>query len=245
MQFAELDAATLQSALLGAREKGTLLSNLIERFRPSTTPPWPQLEGTVSADSLVLGPVTLDGVSAALRILPTGAELTSLHAGLFGGSVHLGGTLSRPAADQDKPAYILSGDLQKLNAADVGRLLGLRWTGETLSGNGNVELSGYTDEDLGASAKGTLHFECRQGSIAPAKTTVAGEASKSTPIAPALAHFDRWTGDATITNGAIELGQNQVVIGARKRSVEATITFGKPPRVSFAAPTGTHAEARR
>ncbi len=68
LHFADLDAAALQSALLGAREKGTLLSDLIDRVHPSSAPPWPQLEGTVTADSLILGPVTLQGVSTSLRI---------------------------------------------------------------------------------------------------------------------------------------------------------------------------------
>jgi len=244
LQFADLDAAAFESALLGAREKGTLLSDLIDRLHPSSAPPWPQLEGTVTADSLALGPVTLQGVSASLRILPAGAEITSLDAGLFGGSVHLGGTLSKPATDEDKPAYTLSGDFQQINAADVGRLLGLRWTGGALSGNGNLELSGYTDEDLAGSAKGTLHFECRQGSIAAAKTVLAGEATKPAAIPPALAHFDHWTADASIANGAIELGKNQVISGMRKRSAEATITFGDPPTVTFSAPKETRAEKR-
>jgi hypothetical protein len=242
VQFAELDAAAFESALLGAREKGTLLSTLIDRLHPSSASPWPRLDGTVSADSLVLGPVTLQGVSSTLRILPGGAEITSLDASLFGGNVHLGGTLSKPATDEDKPAYTLTGDFQELNAADVGRLLGLRWTGGALNGNGNLELSGYTGEDLAASAKGTLHFDCRQGSIAAAKTATVGEAAKPASIPAALAHFDRWTADASIANGAIELGKNQVVTGVRERSVEGTVTFGDAPKVSFAAPKETHAE---
>ncbi len=74
IHFDDLDVAALETALLGAREKGTLLSDLIERFHPSTAPPWPQLEGTVAADSLVLGPVTLQQVAAILRILPASAR---------------------------------------------------------------------------------------------------------------------------------------------------------------------------
>ncbi len=245
MQFAELDASAFESALLGAREKGTLLSTLIDRLHPSSAPPWPRVEGTVSADSLILGPVTLKGALASVRILPTGAEITNLDAGLFGGTVHLGGTLNKPETDRDKPAYTLSGDFQELNAVDVGHLLGLRWTGGTLSGNGNLELSGYTDEDLAGSAKGTLHFECRQGSIAAAKTTTAGESARPVSIPPALTHFDRWTADASIANGAIELGQNQAISGARKRPVEATITFADPPKLTFPAPKETRAEERQ
>ena len=89
--------------------------------------------------------------------------------------------------------------------------LGMRWTGGALSGNGNLELSGYTDADLASSAKGDLHFECGQGSISNAKSAVAGGATKSQPIPAALARFDRWSADAAIADGAIQLGQNSVI----------------------------------
>jgi hypothetical protein len=245
IRFADLDASAFESALLGARAKGTLLSDLIDRLHPSSAPSWPQLEGTVTADSLVLGPVTLQDVAATLRIVPTGAEITSFDATIFGGTVHLAGTLTKPASDRDKPDYTLGGDFQKLNAADVGRFLGLRWTGGALSGNGNLELSGYTDADLASSAKGDLHFECGQGSISNAKPAVAGGAIKSEPIPAALARFDRWSGDAAVANGALQLGQNQVSAGARKHSVEASVAFGDPPRIDFPPPKPAHPEKRK
>jgi hypothetical protein len=245
LHFADLDAAALQSALLGAKEKGTLLSDLIDRLHPSSAPPWPQLEGTVTADSLILGPVTLQGVSTSLRIVPTGAEISSFDASVFGGTVSLSGSLTKPATDRDKLAYSLDGDFQKLNATDVGRLLGLRWSGEALSGSGNLDLSGYTGDDLSASAKGTLHFEVRRGIIATAKPVTAASPSKPLLIPASLAHFDRWTADATIANGNILLGQNQIISGSRKQSVEATITFGDPPQLNFPAPKETRAEGSR
>lgn len=245
IHFDDLDAAELESALLGARAKTTVLSGLIDRLHPSSAPPWPRLDGAITAVSLVLGPVTLQGVSASLQIVPTGAEIRSLDAGLFGGNVHLGGTLIKPATDQDKPAYVIGGDFQKLNAADLGKLLGLRWTGGALSGNGNVDLTGYTDRELAASAKGTLHFECRQGSIANARTPAAAGPTKPPPIPAALAHFDRWTADASIADGAIDLGANQVISGNSKHPVEAAVTFGDPPNVSFPAPKETRGEKRK
>jgi hypothetical protein len=76
MQFDDIDAATLESALLGAHEKTTMLSDLINRLHPAASPPWPALEGTVQADSLTLGPVTLQDVSADLRVLPTSPTST-------------------------------------------------------------------------------------------------------------------------------------------------------------------------
>ncbi len=236
IQFADLDASAFESALLGARQKGTLLSDLINRLHPSNAPPWPQLDGTVSVDSLVLGPLKLQNVAASLRTVPTGAEITSVDAGLFGGKVHLAGTLTKPASDQDEPDYLLKGDFQAVNVVDLGRMLGLRWIGSTLSGDGNLELSGYTASELAASAKGALHFECRRGSISRAKSNIAGAAAKDQPVPAALARFDRWSADGIIANGGVQLGPNSVIAGSAKRSVNASITFADPPLVNFPTP---------
>jgi hypothetical protein len=238
MQFASLDASTLESALLGAQQKSTLLSDLIDRLHPSASPPWPAVEGTVRADSLVLGPVTLHGVSAAVRVVPTGAEISSFDAGLFGGSVHLTGSLVKPASDKDEPAYTFEGDFQKLNVAQLGGLLGLRWSGAAMDGNGKIELTGYTAKELAASAEGALHFECRRGAIG----SQPSESSKAEPVPAALSRFDKWSGDAAIANGSLTLGDNFVTAGARKQSVAAAITFGDPPVVSFAPAKPTAAK---
>jgi hypothetical protein len=232
LRFDDLDADALESALLGAQENTTMLSDLINRLHPSASPPWPALQGTVQVDSLALGPVTLQDVSASVRVLPTGVEITNVDAGLFGGSVHLAGSLVKPATDQDKPDYTFEGDFQKLDATSLGALLGLRWTGTPLNGNGKIELAGYTGKDLAASAHGALHFECRRGAIGNQPL----ESSKAAPVPAALGRFDRWTGDAAIANGGITLDQSVVSVGPRKQSVQATVTFGDPPKVGFVAP---------
>jgi hypothetical protein len=248
VQFGALDAAALQEAFLGAREKGTLLSTLIARFSPSSAAPvWPLLEGTAKADSLILGPVTLREPSAALRILPNGAEITGLDAGLLDGRMHGGGALRTPATGQDKPAYSLEGRFEKLSPAAVGRLLGLRWSGGVFNADAKIELSGYTDKDLAASAKGVLHFDWRHGTVSSpggaqaggqendrAASSAALPAAVAVPLA--LARFDRWTAEAGIANGTITLQQNQVQRGFRKQAVEAAVSLGDPPKVTFAAP---------
>ena len=224
--FGDLDAATAQTAILGARQQGTLLSGLINRLHPASSPVWPSLEGTVTADSLVLGPLTLKNVKADVNLQPAATAITSLDATLLGGSVHASGQFETG----DKPYYELTGDLAKIDPAVAGELLGETWRGGTFAANGKIELSGFTSDDLASSAKGTLHFEWRHGGI-------AGEAS-----APAdLAHFDRWTADAVIADGKIALDKNEVAAGSRKRAVDAFVTLAEPPKVTFAAPKPTQA----
>jgi len=224
IQFDDLDAAALQAAVLGAHERVTVISTLIQRLRLSNAkpaPPWPRAEGTIKADSLVLGPVTMQNVTANLRTTAGGADFTSFDAGLLGGQLHAAGTLEIG----DKPAYAFTGKLENLKPAAVGDLLGLRSTGSTFAADGKIELSGFTSADLAASAKGTLHFDWKRGSIAPA----AG----SSPVPVALARFDRWTGDAEIANGSVTVKQNQAQQGARKRAAEAVVTLDTPPKMTF------------
>jgi hypothetical protein len=247
LAFADLDAASLQTALLGAHTPGTLLSTLIDRLHPSTAPPWPQAQGSVTVDSLVLGPVTLEKISAGLEILPDGIDLSSFSAGLLGGNVQLTGNLHKPATDQDKPSYSFTGDLQNIDARSLGEFIGLHWTGSPVSGNGKVDLAGYTGADLAGSAKGSLHMEARYGSIDSRAGAPAREQSGNEPDAgnapAALNHFDRFTADATIDKAALTFGQNQFFSGGRKRSFTAAVSLTDPPAVSFEA--AKPAEAKR
>jgi len=237
VQFGALDATALEAAVLGAHERTTLLSELIARLNPSRAPVWPSLQGTVDADSLVLGPVTLQHPATTLRIVEDGAEITSLDAGLFGGSFHGAGALHAAGTQENpgsKPEYSLQGRFVHLNPSEVGNLLGLRWSGGGIEGNGKIDLSGYAAEDFASSAKGSLHFEWRRGSVA-ADDNPAGIAPDpaAQPIPAVLAHFDDWTVDAEVADDTIKLTQNQVRRGLRRSTIAATVTLGAPPRIAF------------
>ena len=220
LQFDTLDAAALRSAILGARESGTLLSSLIDRLKPSSTPAWPLLEGTLNAGTLDLGPFTFSQLSAGFRLKPASAEITSLDAAILGGKLHATAALT-PA---DQPAYKLRGTFEKLDPGQVFELMGMKAGGGVIDGSGQLELSGYTEKDLTASAKGELHFSWGHG-------TVTSLTEDSLP--QALARFDRFTGEAAIASGAMTLGKTEVRHGARKSEVEATVTFGVPAQVAF------------
>jgi hypothetical protein len=244
--FASLDVEAVQSALLGAKEPGTLASELLARLRPSSQPAWPRLEGSVEADTLTAGPFTLTNAKADVRIAPTGAEISGLSADLMGGAVRGGMTLEIG----DKPAYKVDLEFSGLKPAPVGQLMAMKWAGGNLAGNAHIESSGYSDKDISASAKGTLHFDWSHGSIAnppviafgavmDAHTTAEKRASGAEwRVPPVLAHFDRFTGDAIIANGALALGRNQVQRAGHKSSIQATITFALPAKVAFASPFG-------
>jgi hypothetical protein len=235
VQFGALDAAVIQTAFLGAHERGTLLSTLIERLRPAAAPAWPQLEGTIKAESLALGPVTLREPEASISTFAQGAEITAFDAVLLGGRIHGTGVFHAAQTAKDKPSYMLDGQLEKLSPQLVGQLFGQHFSGGVLDGNGKVELTGFTGDDLAASAKGALHFEWKRGTVAPASGTG--------PIPPALARFDLWSGDAEIANGAVTLKENQVKRGAHAEPVQASVTLAERPKIAF--PAAKTAEAKR
>jgi hypothetical protein len=233
LRFDELDAAELQAALLGAQQKSTGLSALIDRFSSSNAPAWPRINGTVEADTIKLGPITLENATVSLRVLSTGAEFTSLEGDLLGGKVHATGKL----AQGDKPAYVFEGELEKLSGPAVCELMALRCSGGTIDGKGKVELSGFTDGDLAASARGTLHFEWRHGAF---EENPAAE----NQIPKALTRFDRWSADATIANNGVELAPSDAQQGTRKVGVSAIVTFANPPAVTFAGPNPVQSAKR-
>jgi AsmA family/AsmA-like C-terminal region len=215
IHFGELDAGRLEAALLGARRPDTLLASLLARFQSSGSGVWPQVEGTLRADSLTMGPFTLNNVTAMLRTQPEQADVEDFRGELLGGTLQGSGTVS----NGNQPSYALEGSFEKLNPEAVCKLMELRCKGGTIGGDGKLVFAGFAGKDVGATAKGTIHFDWRRGAL--------------TAATPALARFDRWTGEATIADGVMTLQQNQVQRGPRATPVQATVTFGKPPKVAF------------
>ncbi|MGA8042636.1 MAG: AsmA family protein [Terracidiphilus sp.] len=231
LQFAELDAETLQAALLGARKPGTVLTELIDRFSAASATQWPLLDVTLDASALTLGPVKLEKASARLHVSAAGAELTTLDAGLLGGNLHATGKVT----PGDKPGYALEGSLDRADAEAVCQLVGLRCAGGPFAAHGTVELDGFSGADLARSAKGSLHFEWRRGAVA----TTANAQSPAQ-----LKRFAQWTGDATIAQGTVTLGQNTVQQGAQSVSIAATVPLTEPTRIHFVAPEEATAAKR-
>jgi hypothetical protein len=238
LQFGALNAAVLQAAFLGAHERSTLLSTLIDRLHSTAAPAWPRLEGTVKAESLTLGPVTLHEPSAAVSTLPNGAEFSAFTAGLLGGHIRGSGIFHASTSAQDKPTYSFEGQFEKLSPPEVGRLLGERWSGGAFDGNGKIELAGFTASDLAASAKGAFQFEWHHGAVSAA--------SGVSMVPPALARFDRWTAGGEIASGHLTLNEtlkeNQVRHGDHSVPVQATVTLSDPPKVIFEAPKRSQAK---
>lgn len=230
VEFGTLDSAALQAAILGAHEKGTMLSELIARLSPSSpATAWPELEGTVKAGSLILGPVKLEKPSALVHIQHDGAEITDLNAGLLGGSLHGTGTLTTGDSTHRLPSYALTGTFEKISPGALGQLLGQHWPGGVIDANGKIALQGFVGKDLASSAKGELHFVWKHGAL-----------STRTGVSPV--RFERWTGEAEIANGTIALKQNEMLEGPRKQRIDASVQLEDPPSFSVVPSSETQAK---
>jgi hypothetical protein len=223
LQFSELDAAALQSALLGARKQDSTFASLVARFTQNRGSVWPRLDATIKADLVTLGLLRLQNATIDARVLPTTAEVTSVDAGILGGEMHASGKIT----NGDKPAYTFEGTFAKVTGQALCQFLALQCTGGSIEGEGKVELSGFAASELASSATGALHFDWRRGSVSGSSIEIPKE----------LSRFDRWATDGTIADGAFTLTQSQVERGGASSHAEGTVTFGNPPEVKVRAVT--------
>lgn len=205
----ELDAASLQSAIMGAGEHGELLQQILSRLDQNKVQ-WPALKGTVHTGTFMLGPLTLRNADSSLRVEGRRIQFTSIDGHMLGGMFYASGSMD---AASGSPRY--SFDAQLLHAAASG-LTGL-WrempaTG-TISAAAHLELTGYSHQDLLQSAQGTFHWDWTQGGLA------GGPA--------ALARFDRWSASGSIKDAALQLDRSKVIRGAVKEDVSGTISFNR------------------
>ncbi len=247
-----VDAKDIQEALLGAPEKKTLLSPLIDKMRSTDHPKWPPVTVRVQSDSLVLGPATLNKPTLLLKLTDSEIVLQSWEAGLLGGSAN--GT-GRCAWDANNLKYTIEGQFTRISPAQLGTLLNSAaassapdadtdsetasagaWSGGPLNGSGSLQISGLNSKELAASAAGAIHFSWPHGSV-PLAATAHDDAAASTPAEtrPSEIRFDTWDGTATLAGGKAQLAQNVMHQGKHTSSVTGTLPFGRPPHLTLGA----------
>jgi len=224
LQFGALDAAALEAALLGAPEEKSLFSPLMDRMRSPDRPKWPAVALGVDADSLTLGPVTLQKPEAEIRFLRDAVAVKHWKAGLLGGTAEGTGSF---AWTDGKPRYGFDGSFTHVSAVALGTLVGGAWTGGPVSGTGSLQVSGRNAADLAASAAGTLHFDWQHGG----GLVAAG-------LAAAATSFDDWSGTAAIQAGKVVLGENTLLARRKSSSVAGFVPWGGPAEFAVAPEDG-------
>ena len=216
LDISALDAATLQSALLGAGQHGELLAEILAKVERPTAR-WPAMNGQAQVDSFALGDLVLHNLRGEISVEDHRLQIMSLDAAALGGSVHATGTVEASGA---QPQYVLETSWSGVNVAQIAALFKEKWPASgTMSGGAHVVLQGYSAPDLASSAQGTFHWVWNAGSLVAGGAPPGG---KVVNVALNAARFSQWSASGTVANGTLTLDKT----GAAN-PVSGTISFDR------------------
>lgn len=152
LDFPTLDAAALQSALLGAGRHGELLQAILSQVE-SPAPPWPAIDGTLHAGTLSIGSLKLNNARAAITVRDRRLNILSLDSSALGGSAHATGSIE---ATSDGPKYALNLTWTGVSLAETAALFHEKWGTGSLDGQMSLNLHGYSS--LASTATGDFHW---------------------------------------------------------------------------------------
>jgi AsmA-like C-terminal region/AsmA family len=210
-----LNAGELQSTLLGSDRSGEILQELLNRIDHHPVL-WPRLSGTFEIGDLSAGKLVFHDATGDVAIAGNSMQIRSLDARLLNGSVHLAGTLD---ATGDQPEYAFTGQIKDASLTGLSALSAEHWGGGAANFTAQWKMAGLTAQDLAQSVTGAVHWDWTKGTL--------GTAAPSFPSTQALAHFDEWSGDATIQDSVINIEQSRMTRGAEAIPLSGTITFDR------------------
>jgi hypothetical protein len=223
-----LDAATLQSALLGAGRHGELLESILAQVERKTSP-WPAMSGQAQIENFAMGSLVLHNVHSSLSVQEQRVEIASLDGSALGGTIHATGKVE---ASGSRPQYSLDTNWSGVNVAQVAALFEEKWAASgVLDGGAKLVLDGYSASDLASSAQGTFHWTWSAGSLlAPGSAGGAKvvNASLKPGVSPGLnpglspGRFSQWSASGSVANGTLTLTKAGVA-----NPVSGTISFDR------------------
>jgi hypothetical protein len=238
LHLASLDAASAQSALLGAKHHGELVQQLMDRF-VSEKRSWPAMAGSVTIGALTLSTLTVRDVDTAVAINGNTLEIKSLSAKALDGSLHLQGTIT---ALGSAPGYKMEVKLDRATAAATAALFDEKWGPGTIDLAASVQFSGFGSAQLLSSATGTFHWDWRNGGLPLAAPEAEGSVDSLRPAQFSLAHFDDWSADGMIVKSALVLQRSRVANGKAFVPITGTISFARELDLAQTAVSAAGAE---
>jgi hypothetical protein len=252
LHTAALSADHLETVL--RRENGS--SDLLSALNPwaAGVPEMPDISGTLDADKLSAGRISMKNVALQLRLKRHEAELLAISGDVFGGT--LSGTNSgmetvdaNGSAHDAKnavsgvsengvgsarwgdgpPAYTLRLLLKGIQPDRVAAIWGERWGRGSVNAQIDLKTQGWAAAELSQNATGKFNLTWRNGTLSAPKETG--------PLSAAVAtRFARWDAEGTIENRTLVLRQSRIFLqnslrpgtrGGGIQSVAGTVTFGR------------------
>lgn len=155
LDFPTLNAAALQSTLLGAGRHNEFLQAILSSIE-SPVSPWPALDGTIRSGILSIGTLKLHNATASISVRGHRLNLLSLNATALGGTVRASGSIQ---PDSGGPRYALDISASGIKLARAGGLFpengrSENWGTGSIDGHAALKLHGYSG--LASSAAGTF-----------------------------------------------------------------------------------------
>jgi AsmA family len=208
----QLDAAALQSSLLGAGRHGELLNAILAEVGRKTAP-WPEIDGQAHVGVFTLGKLALTDVRSSISVKDHRLQITSLDASVLGGSMHANATVE---ASGSKPQYSIETNWSGIHVADIAPLFDEDWPATGMMDGGvHLVLQGYSLSDLAGGAQGTFHWLWHAGSLLPPSDPPVGGAAT-------LAHFNEWSANGSVANRTLTLNK-----AGAANPVTGTISFDR------------------
>lgn len=220
LDTAELNTAALEGAIHQAR------TGFLGQMFSGSPPPWPPVEGDVQLGTLTLGRLSLQDVSANVKIEGVGLTIRSCDAAALGGTLRAAGEMT---VTDGTPHWNLDVRLADIKASEVGSLFQEQWGSGFANGELRVKTSGYSSADLASSARGDFQVTWLNGSLT------------GTDIPAPLAHFGRWTAAGTVQQQTITLASGGIAgnRGPVVNAVTGTIRFNRQLNLSLRTRSGS------
>jgi len=187
------------------------------RFSTTTSGGHSFLAGLHASGSLVINRAIVRNlvatrVTTKLNLDQGKLRLSDLRADVLGGK-HRGEWRADFTVKQ--PVYSGSGALDGSSLAQVADLMGDEWISGSANAKYQMELAGFSAADLTASAKGTLHFEMREGAL------------PHIVLASVPLRVRRFTGMLTLLQGEVQVQEATLEAPSATYSVTGTASMNR------------------
>jgi hypothetical protein len=226
LHLASLDAATAQSALLGAQRHGELIDRLLDRLRNlnQSDPSWPSITGNVQIGTLTIESLSLKDVTAVIAVEKRTIQVKSSSAHALDGQLHISGSME---VTDHTPHYEIEAQLDDASVRAVSGLFSENWGPGSIRLQTSLKFSGFAQKELLSTASGSFQSEWANGALATTPTQTTSVKSSNVP-----GRFDSWSADGLVANNALTLQKSELMRAKDATSLTGTISFDRELKLS-------------
>lgn len=201
----------------------------------SSSPEMPQAAGTITADTVSAGHLSLKNMALHVQLHGQTAKLIGLSASVFGGTLSGGrmeATTTAASINNDSaglvhwgngsPSYELRLGFQGIEPNRLAAIWQERWGSGLASGHIELNTTGWTASELAQRATGRFKLLWKNGGLARAAAVTSSDDSR-------FARFQLWEAEGTIHDETLTLNRSRINFKKTlpTQSATGTVTFGR------------------